>query len=148
MPLSMEVHTLEGGVSASDVARQRRADTYGSVQHQPGRSRDSSRGAALTKVAAVLLTIGIVGGSTVATADPPSLPHGYAPAHADGWFSPESSDGTFTAADVSTGPVSTPQPHGYEPGRPDGWYVTEGLTVEVAGVVLSQATGYVPPNVR
>lgn len=136
-------------VRGDAAARQRRAATYRFVHQQRPSSRGTRRVSALAGLATVLLALGLVGCSpaTAESNDSP-LPHGYEAAHADGWFSPDSSDGTYTTADISTGPAPTPLPHGYEPGRPDGWYVPGQSDVRVAGVAIEPRTSLVPSNVR
>lgn len=132
------------------AARQRRAATYRFVHQQRPSAPSTLRVSALAGLATALLALGLVGCSpaTAESNDSP-LPHGYDAGHADGWYAPDSDDGTFSTAQTSIRSTSTPLRTGYEVGRPDGWYEPGTPDVEVAGVSITRTTtGTVPGNVR
>lgn len=114
--------------------------------HAQRPSHATARRVLATGVAAALLTIGLVGGAVATVADEP-LPYGYEAGHPDGWFSPDSDDGTVSTAERSIGAAPTPFRQGHEPGRPDGWFVPGTTGVKVAGEVTASTT-LVPDNAR
>ncbi len=114
--------------------------------HTQRQNRANARRILSTGFAAALLTLGLVGGAAASVVDEP-LPYGYEAGHPDGWFNPDSDDGTVSTAESSIRPASTPLRQGYAPGRPDGWFVPGTTGVRIAGQVTA-STSFVPHNVR